>query len=240
MRCRRFKTIELRVYAAMVRNLDRNVGRLLQALRDEGLDRNTLVIFTSDNGGAHYIGLPDINRPYRGWKATFFEGGIHTPFFMRWPAQIQAGTRYTAPVSHFDIFATAAAAAHGARPARTIRSMASTCCRSSKATQQGVPHETLFWRSGQYRVVLDHGWKLQDCGACHRVWLYDMANDPTEHHDLSAAQPDRVRALTALLNQHDREQAPPQWPSLLEGPIFIDQPFGVPQKHGADYIWWDN
>ncbi len=229
----------LRVYAAMVRNLDRNVGRLLAALRAEGLDRNTLVIFTSDNGGAHYIGLPDINRPYRGWKATFFEGGIHTPFFMRWPAQIPAGARYTQPVSHFDIFATAAAAAQAQAPANDQLDGVNVLP-FVEARQQGGPHDALFWRSGQYRVVLSNGWKLQDCGACHRRWLYDMANDPTEHHDLSAAQPDRVRALTALLDQHDRQQRAPQWPSLLEGPIFIDRPLGAPQERGADYIWWDN
>jgi len=229
----------LRVYAAMVRNLDRNVGRLLTALREEGLDRNTLVIFTSDNGGAHYIGLPDINRPYRGWKATFFEGGIHTPFFMRWPAQIPAGSRYAQPVSHFDIFATAAAAAQAPVPAGDQIDGVNVLP-FVEGHQQGAPHDVLFWRSGQYRVVLDHGWKLQDCGACNRRWLFDMANDPDEHHDLSAAQPDRVRTLTALLDQHDREQHAPQWPSLLEGPIFIDQPLGVPQRRDADYIWWDN
>ena len=105
------KDHRLRVYGAMVRNLDRNVGRLLQALKDNSLDQNTLVIFTSDNGGAGYIGLPDINKPYRGFKATFFEGGIHSPFFMRWPGQIAAGSRYPYPVGHIDIFATAAAAA---------------------------------------------------------------------------------------------------------------------------------
>jgi arylsulfatase A-like enzyme len=81
------KDHRLRVYGAMVRNLDRNIGRVLQTLKDRGLDDNTLVIFTSDNGGANYIGLPDINRPYRGWKATFFEGGIHVPFLLRWPGQ---------------------------------------------------------------------------------------------------------------------------------------------------------
>jgi arylsulfatase A-like enzyme len=229
----------LRVYAAMVRDLDRNVGRLLQALRDEGLDRNTLVIFTSDNGGAHYIGLPDINRPYRGWKATFFEGGVHTPFFMRWPTQIRPGTLYDAPVSHFDIFATAAAAAQAPIPANDHIDGVDVLP-YVEGHAQGVPHQTLFWRSGQYRVVLDHGWKLQDCGACNRVWLYDLTTDPTEHHDLSAQQPERVRQLKAMLDQFDREQAPPQWPSLLEGPIFIDQPLGVPQKQGGEYIWWDN
>ena len=63
-----------RVYAAMIRSLDRGVGRVMQALKANGLDENTLVMFTSDNGGAGYIGLPDVNEPYRGWKITLFEG----------------------------------------------------------------------------------------------------------------------------------------------------------------------
>lgn len=79
----------LRVYAAMVRALDRSVGRVLEALRAEGLEENTLVLFSSDNGGAGYVGLSDLNAPYRGWKATFFEGGIRAPFFLRWPARIE-------------------------------------------------------------------------------------------------------------------------------------------------------
>ncbi len=69
----------LRTYAAMIVALDRGVGKVLDELKAQGLDENTIVIFTSDNGGANYVGLPDINEPYRGWKATFFEGGIHAP-----------------------------------------------------------------------------------------------------------------------------------------------------------------
>ena len=57
----------------MIRALDRAVGKVLAALKENGLEQNTLVMFSSDNGGANYIGLPDIIRPYRGWKATFFE-----------------------------------------------------------------------------------------------------------------------------------------------------------------------
>jgi arylsulfatase A-like enzyme len=101
----------LRTYAAMIRALDRGVGRVLDALKANGLDDNTLVFFTSDNGAPNYIGLPDVNRPYRGWKITFFEGGIHVPYFLRWPKQVAAGQTYTAPVHGFDIYATAAAAA---------------------------------------------------------------------------------------------------------------------------------
>src|SRR6185312_10449924 len=105
------KDHHLRVYAAMVRALDRGVGKVLATLKAQGLDKNTLVIFTSDNGGANYIGLPEINKPFRGFKATFFEGGIHVPFFMRWNGQIPAGTKYNEPVAHVDIFATAAGVA---------------------------------------------------------------------------------------------------------------------------------
>ena len=65
-----------RVYAAMVRSVDRSVGRVMQTLREEGLDQNTLVVFTSDNGAPAYIGLPQVNKPYRGWKLTFFELSI--------------------------------------------------------------------------------------------------------------------------------------------------------------------
>ena len=69
-----------------------NTGEVLQALRDNGLEDNTLVMFTSDNGGAGYIGLPDVNKPFRGWKISLFEGGIHVPYFIKWPARIPAGT----------------------------------------------------------------------------------------------------------------------------------------------------
>ena len=114
------KDHRLRVYGAMVRALDRNVGHVLDSLRKNGLEQNTLVFFTSDNGGANYIGLPDINRPYRGWKATFFEGGIHVPFFMKWPAKINRGTTYALPVAHVDIFSTAAAAAGAQVPSDRV------------------------------------------------------------------------------------------------------------------------
>ena len=233
------KDHRLRVYGAMVRNLDRNVGRLLQALKEEGLDQNTLVIFTSDNGGANYIGLPEINRPYRGWKATFFEGGIHSPFFMRWPAVIPANSRYSAPVGHIDIFATAAAAAGAPLPKdRVIDGVDLVPFVQGKAT--GRPHQTLFWRSGSYKVVLDGDWKLQSSEAQHKVWLFNLAQDPTEQHELSAAQPDRVKAMLALLRQQDAQNAKPIWPSLLQGPVFVDHPSGVTQKKGQEYILWDN
>lgn len=233
------KDHRLRVYGAMVRNLDRNVGRILQALKDEGLDQNTLVIFTSDNGGAGYVGLPDVNRPYRGFKSTFFEGGIHAPFFMRWPGAIQAGSRYPYPVGHIDIFATAAAAAGAPLPKdRVIDGV--DLLPYLKGQSAGRPHQTMFWRSGQYKVVLDGDWKLQSNAARGKVWLYDLAADPTEQHDLAQAQPEKVKTLLAMLKAQDAQSAKPMWPSLLQGAVMVDKPGGVPQKPGDEYILWDN
>jgi arylsulfatase A-like enzyme len=229
----------LRVYAAMVRNLDRNVGRILAALRDEDLARDTVVIFTSDNGGAHYLGLPDINRPYRGWKATFFEGGMHVPYFIRWPGHIAAGTRYDAAVAHVDIFATAAALAGAALPADRVMDGVDLMPFLTGA-RQGVPHHTLFWRSGRYRVVLQDGWKLQRLDDPPRQWLFNLTADPTEQHDLSGQETARVAALGRTMAAIDAQQARPIWPSLISGAIAIDHPGGMPILPGDTYITWDN
>ena len=233
------KDHRMRVYAAMVRNLDRNVGRILTTLRQEGLEKDTLIIFTSDNGGAGYIGLDDINKPYRGWKSTFFEGGIHTPFLMKWPAGLPTGTRYPNPVGHVDIFSTIAGAAGAALPKDRIIDGVDLAPYAN-GTIKGRPHQTLFWRSGQYKAVRDGDWKLQSNEARSKVWLHNLATDPTEKVDLAAKEPERVKAMLALLARQDAQSAKPLWPSLLQGPVFIDQPSGRPQKPGDEYILWDN
>jgi len=229
----------LRVYGAMIRALDRGVGKVLAALHDRGLDDNTLVIFTSDNGGADYIGLPDINKPYRGWKATFFEGGIHAPFFMRWPGRIPAGSTYAPPVAHIDIFATAAAAANAPLPTdRVIDGVDLLPFVLGEAV--GEPHKSLYWRSGDYRTLIAGGYKLQVAGRPNKTWLFDLNADPTEQNNLTEVQPDRVAELTTLLMEQDAQMAPPLWPSLIEGPFYIDHPLGVPDKADDEYVYWSN
>ncbi|GGA38381.1 sulfatase-like hydrolase/transferase [Sphingomonas psychrolutea] len=229
----------MRVYAAMIRALDRGVGRVMATLKAQGLDQNTLVIFTSDNGGAHYIGLPDINKPYRGWKATFFEGGVKVPFFMRWPARIKPGTTVAAPVSHFDIFATAGGSAGASLPHdRPIDGV--NLLPFMQGTATGTPHNTLFWRSGRYKVVRDGDWKLQALDLPHVNLLYDMKADPTEQRDVAGAHPDVVARLTQLLAAHDRDNVKPAWPSLIRSPIAIDRPLGTKPKADETYIYWSN
>lgn len=229
----------MRVYAAMIRSLDRNIGRVLKSLKDQGLDDNTLVIFTSDNGGAHYIGIDGLNSPYRGWKATFFEGGIHVPFFMRWPAALPKGTTVTAPVNHFDIFATAAAAAGQKPPAdRPIDGVNLLPFATGQAT--GRPHDTLFWRTDTYRVVRQGDWKLQLTGRPKQDWLFDLAADPGEKTNLAAREPQRVAAMKAQLAAWEATQRKPMWPSLAEGPIPVDKTLKAPQAADDVVIYYAN
>jgi arylsulfatase A-like enzyme len=229
----------LRVYAAMIRALDRAVGRVLEALRANGLERNTLVFFSSDNGGANYIGLPEINKPYRGWKMTFFEGGMHSPFFLKWPAALRAGTIFSPPVAQIDIFPTAAAAAGAPLPSdRKIDGV--NLLPFIRGEAAGPPHQSLFWRSGGYKSVLADGWKLQVSDRPPKVWLFDLANDPTERTDLSASNPDKVRQLKALLAAHESEMIAPAWPSLIQAAIDIDHPLGTAERPDDEYVYWEN
>lgn len=231
------KDHRLRVYAAMIKALDRNVAKVLAELKAQGLEGDTIVIFTSDNGGANYIGLPDINKPYRGFKATFFEGGVRVPFFVRWPGQIAPGSTSPARAMHFDIFATAATAARApaAKPGVLDGVDLLTLAKG------GTPDRPLFFRSGHYRVVIWKDWKLQLSERPKKAWLFNLANDPTEKSNLAAANPAVVAELTAMLDAQDRRAAKPIWPALIEGPIWIDRPVdGTPAPKGAEYVMWAN
>jgi len=228
-----------RVYAAMILALDRGVGRVLEALRVNGLEDNTLVIFTSDNGGAGYIGLPDVNQPFRGWKISFFEGGIHVPYFLKWPARIDAGQTLLDPVHHFDIFATAAAAAGAPLPSdRKIDGK--DLVAYVRGDVVGAPHEALFWRSGASQSALVDGWKLNLSDPPGREWLFDIHADPTEQRNLASDRPDKLAELRAALAAHNAEQAEPAWPSQGSFPINIDKPLGIPDAPDDEYIYWSN
>ncbi len=233
------KDHEMRVYAAMIRALDRNVGRVLQALKDQGLDDNTLVIFTSDNGGAHYIGLPDINKPYRGWKATFFEGGIHVPYFMKWPAALPKAAKYGLPVAHVDIFATAAGAAGATMPTDRVLDGVNLLP-FLEGKKPGRPHETLFWRSGDYKVLLAGDWKLQVSERPKKNWLFNLKDDPTERKNLADADAAKVTELLGVLQGIDGQQHKPIWPALAEAPVAIDHPAHSPDSPDDEYIYWAN
>ena len=222
-----------RVYGAMIRQLDRRIGDILAKLKTTGLEDNTLVIFTSDNGGAWYTGIKDSNRPYRGFKGTFFEGGIHIPMMMRWPAKIAAGTVRTDVAQHLDLFATITGAAGGTMP--TDRKMDSL-----NLLDPAQRRQTTFWRSGEYRAVRAGDCKLQISKRPDKQWLFNLATDPTERINLAGHEPQRVAAMRKMIEQQNTGLPKPLWPGLIEAPIRIDVPLNVPWRKDQEYVYWAN
>ena len=228
----------LRTYAAMIVALDRGIGKVLAELRAQGLEENTIVIFSSDNGGANYVGIPDLNAPYRGWKASFFEGGIHVPFFMKWPAQIPAGTRLDHRAAHVDIFATAAAAA-GAQLRNDRVYDGVDLMRHVRG--EPVGERPLYFRSGGYMTLFQEDWKLQVAERLDKTWLFNLAEDPTEQRNLAGENPEKLAEMMTALQAIDSEQAEPIWPSLVEMPVMIDRPLGGALRGPDDeFIYWAN
>jgi len=233
-----FPNHRTRVYAAMIRAVDRSVGKLMQALKDNGLDDNTLVIFTSDNGGANYIGMPDINKPYRGWKLSFFEGGTHIPYVMRWPQKLSGGRTYPHAVSHLDIMPTALDAA-GLTPQAEVMDGVNLLPYLT-GRKAGLPHQTLIWRGGHYQAIMSGGWKLQRSMDPQKIRLFNMVKDPLEQNEVSAQNPEKVDELMALLDTHNEQQAEPMWPSRVSIPIWLDKTPADKLSLDDDYIYWPN
>ncbi len=228
----------LRVYAAMTRALDRSVGRVMAALEEEGLADNTIVIFTSDNGGAGYIGLTDVNAPFRGWKITHFEGGIRVPLFIRWGSQIPAGVKIDTPVAHIDVLPTVLAAVNESLPhSREIDGEnLLPLITGGPDAQRDWGRETLFWSAGHNRIVRHRDWKLQVAERPEKQWLFNLAEDPTEQRNLAPERPGKVAELIALLDAHAADARPPLYQAEIEAPVAIDKDLSVPFEPGDEWV----
>ena len=230
----------LRVYAAMLRALDRSVGRVVDKLEAEGLADNTIIVLSSDNGGAGYVGLPDINAPYRGWKITLFEGGIRVPMFVKWPDRIAPGTVIDTPVAHIDVMPTLAAAAGAALPENVAIDGQDMLPAATGDGQINRPDDAIFWQSGYYRVVRAGDWKLQVDGRQDKIWLFDLAADPTEQVNLVDQRTDKLAELQGLLDAHHANAVAPLYPHTLESPIMIDKTIDEIPEADEEYVWWPN
>lgn len=212
-------------YAAMITRLDRDVGLLLDALKAHGLDDNTLVLFTSDNGPTHDVGGVDtvfFNSAggLRGRKGSLWEGGIRVPFIARWPGAIAAGTESAHRCATHDLYPTIVAAAGGPTPPSIdgvsflptllgAGAGAGAGAASGSGAGLGVDaqplHEYLYWETpgyGAQQAVLMGDWKgiRRDMGKGNmRVELYDLANDPAESRDVSEQHPERVDRMRIIM-----------------------------------------
>ena len=194
------------VYAGMVEAMDQAVGKVLKKLDDLGLRENTIVVFTSDNGGLSTSeGWPTSNAPLRAGKGWLYEGGIREPLLVRWPGVTTAGQQIDTPVSSPDFFPTVLEAA-GARAPEGVRLDGRSLVPLLRGSGK-LPERLLFWHYPHYgnqggapgAAVIRGKWKLISWDEGPTVELYDLATDAEEQHDLSREQPDRVRELLAEL-----------------------------------------
>ncbi len=229
----------LKVYSGMIRALDRSVGEIIRTLKELNIYGRTLIFFTSDNGGANYIELEDINKPFRGWKISFFEGGIRVPFILSWPDQIDPGLKFDKPVHHFDIFSTIASAANVQIPMdRKIDGV--DLMPYIKGEKIANPHQTLFWRSGNHQAVLHENWKYLISKKEGAKWLFDTDQDPLERNNLININPEKTSQIENLLVMFNSEQANPLYPSSTELPVLIDKYDGQVIEDADEYIYWSN
>ncbi|HOY58080.1 MAG TPA: sulfatase-like hydrolase/transferase [Verrucomicrobiota bacterium] len=206
-------------YAAMIASVDQSVGRVMQTLEELNLDGNTVLIFSSDNGGVGgYVreGLEQAgdvtdNAPLRSGKGSLYEGGTRDPFIVRWPGVTPAGSRCDVPAIHVDVFPTLLEIAGAKPPAGQVLDGESlvplfrnpTASLKRDAIYQHFPGYLGSgggtWRTTPVGTIQSGDWKLFEFFEDGRLELYDLRNDPGESRNLAREQPDRAREMHARL-----------------------------------------
>jgi arylsulfatase A-like enzyme len=190
-------------YAAMVESVDDSVGRVMKTLRELQLDKQTLVIFTSDNGG--FARATD-NRPLRANKGSNYEGGIRVPVIIKWPGRIEPGSVSNEPVISTDLYPTIlAATGQDLRPYQHVdgRSLVPVLTAAG-----GLDRDAIYWHYPHYNqhpqsfpsgVIRAGDWKLIEAFETGELSLFNLAQDIGETNDLSDEQPAKVAELHAKL-----------------------------------------
>jgi arylsulfatase A-like enzyme len=206
------------VYAAMIASVDESVGRVVAKLDEAGLAENTLVVFTSDNGGVggyQSIGLAKNgitdNAPLKGGKGSLYEGGIREPYIFRWPGKIAAGRAESTPIHAVDLYPSLIELT-GATPPTDQPLDGESYVPLLTGASKSLHRTDLFWHfpgylgagPGQWRtkpvsVVRSGDWKLLEFLEDGHRELYNLTADLGEQHDLAGEQPERAELLQQLL-----------------------------------------
>lgn len=196
-------------YAAMMESLDRSVGAIVAALEELGVSNQTLIVFTSDNGGLSTAeGSPTSNLPLRAGKGWAYEGGIRVPLIVTWPGKIPAGHITNTVVSSPDFFPTLLELAGLPREENAHRDGRSfaVALRNPSGSHEARP---VFWhyphysnqRGRPHSAIRSGPWKLIEWLEDGRTELYDLTRDPGESQDLAATEPARAAALLRELQE---------------------------------------
>ncbi len=209
------------VYAGMVEAMDLAVGKVLNKLDELGLRENTLVFFTSDNGGLSTSeGWPTSNLPLRGGKGWMYEGGIREPFLVRWPSVIKPGRLVSTPISSPDIFPTLLEVAK-TRPASEQKLDGLSLVPVFNGEE--LPERPLYWHYPHYgnqggapaAAIRQGNWKLIWTFESERLELFNLANDVGEQSNLIDSEPARANALLQALHAWQKDVGA-KLPSLNE------------------------
>ena len=199
---------------AFVEHLDDNIGRVLKVLQETGLDRNTLVAFTADNGGSLPHGQN--NDPWRDGKQSHYDGGLRVPFLIRWPGHVQAGSRSAYAGQNFDLFPTLLELA--GRPVSqdldavslvpVLRGETPTDRRDLYfVRREGGPH----YMGKSYEALIRGDWKLMQNDPFGPLQLFNLKDDPFERTDLAATKRQVVNELSAALRRHIQRGGETPW-----------------------------
>ncbi|GAL62703.1 N-acetylgalactosamine 6-sulfatase [Algibacter lectus] len=193
--------------AAMTLALDRACGTILKKLKALGLEENTLIVFSNDNGGPD--GTETSNYPLSGCKSNFLEGGIRVPFIMKLPGVIKPKTEYKKAISMLDMVPTFVNIAGGnASELKGLDGVDLMPFITNK--NNNAPHERLFWKIENRGVVREGDWKLLRYPD-RPAELYNIAEDITENNDLALKHPKKVREMYKTLFNWEAELERPLW-----------------------------
>ena len=200
-------------YAGLIVSLDDNVGKILKAVKDNGIEDNTLVIFTNDNGGQTATGAN--NGKLQGKKGTLWEGGVRVPWAMRWPEKIKPGSVITDPVISLDILPTVIEMS-GNKVSAGWKLDGRSFLPLMTNEKKSLPQRTLHWRQhgSKGSIALREGkWKLihnrKEAGA--KPELYDISKDIGESNDLAAKNPEVLKALLEKMKVWESQLQEPLW-----------------------------
>jgi arylsulfatase A-like enzyme len=206
-------------YAAMIASVDESVGRVLAALDELKLAENTVVIFTSDNGGVGGYTREGIkkggdttdNAPLRSGKGSLYEGGTRVPFIVRWPGVVKSGTTAATPTIHVDIYPTFLELA-GATPPADYPLDGASLVPLWRDPAAGLTRQAIFqhfpgylgagensWRTTPVGLVQQGPWKLMEFFEDHRLELYNLDDDIGETKNLATAMPEKTAELHGLM-----------------------------------------
>lgn len=230
-RLKKFAAIEdktRRTYAAMMSAMDDGIGRVMAKLKSAGVEKNTLVMFISDNGGPTMPGVTvngSINTPLRGSKRTTLEGGVRVPFVIHWPGTLEPGT-FEQPAIQLDLHATTLAAA-GVKTTPDMKLDGVNLLPHLRGETKTPPHDALYWRFGTQTAIRMGDYKLvrYDTTAdldnkpktTSPAKLYDLKSDIGESKDLAETMPDKVKELQAKWEAWNKDNVNPAWGGAAAG-----------------------